>query len=231
MPVLNTGTLRTVLRLLACALVLKTTAAVVWGYRDYWPPNFAADFLQGRQAYFWSGYHRAFYVHLVAGPLALLLGTLLMSERFRRRQPHWHRRLGRIQTAVILLAVVPSGLGMACFTQTGGVWAGTGFVALGIATGLSAALGWRAAVRKRFDEHRRWMTRCHLLLCAAVVLRLLGGAFTVVGYSGDWTYILAAWLSWLVPLAAFELSASALAAADAPGVSRSAGPAGFSHRP
>lgn len=207
---IDSNSLQFALRLLACVLILKVTAVVVIGYRNYLPPNFHADFLQGRQAYFWNGYHWAFYLHIASGPCALVLGTALLSDRLRRRRPSWHRNLGRIQTAIVLLAVAPSGLWMAFYTQMDSVLAESGFAALGISTGLSAALGYRAAVRRRFDEHRRWMSRCFLLLCSAVLLRLIGGAFTVAGYEGDWTYILAAWLSWLAPLAVFELSESQL---------------------
>jgi hypothetical protein len=49
------------------------------------------------------------------------------------------------------------------------------------------------------------MWRCYLLLCSAVVLRLIGGLATVTGVAAPWFDPLAIWLSWLVPLAAFEL--------------------------
>ena len=190
-------------RLLACALVLKVTASVILNYHDYMPPNFASGFLLGREHYFWAGYHWAFYLHVTSGPCALIVGIILMSERFRRRFSIWHRYLGRFQTACVLLLVVPSGGWMALYTETGAV-AGLGFTVLGAVTGVCALLGWRSAVRGRSTEHRRWMSRCFVLLCSAVVLRLIGGMFAVAGIDGDWTYSLAAWISWLGPLAAFE---------------------------
>jgi hypothetical protein len=45
-----------------------------------------------------------------------------------------------------------------------------------------------------------------LLLCSAVVIRLIGGLATVVGMHAAWFDQLAAWACWIVPLAAFELS-------------------------
>ena len=75
--------LRTALVLLALKVVLVTSIS----YRDYMPPNFDSDFLAGRQSYFWQGYHWAFYPHIVAGPVTLLLGLVLLSESFRRRWP------------------------------------------------------------------------------------------------------------------------------------------------
>src|SRR5579875_1685292 len=98
-----------ILAVLAGALILKVVASVVANYRHYLPPDFAADFLRGRERHFWGAYRWAFYAHIASGPLSLILGLGLVSERFRRRSPIWHRRLGRVQVASVLLLVVPSG--------------------------------------------------------------------------------------------------------------------------
>jgi len=79
--------LRHVLRLLAGVLVLKVTGGVVLNYREYIPPNFEAEFLRGREAYFSGTYQWAFYTHIAAGPFTLVLGMILLSERFRQRFP------------------------------------------------------------------------------------------------------------------------------------------------
>ena len=184
-------------------LMAKVTLAVVLNYRDYLPPNFAADFLRGRDGYFWGPYHWAFYTHIASGPVALVLGVVLISDRARRRFPAWHRYLGRVQVPCVLLLVAPSGLGMAYYAAAGPVGS-AGLAALAVATGTCAGLGWRAAVRRRFADHRRWMWRTFLLLSSAVVLRVIGGLASVAGVTGAWVDPLAVWMSWLVPLAAFE---------------------------
>jgi hypothetical protein len=185
-------------------LIFKVTVSVVLKYHNYFPPNFDFDFLRGRQPYFSGPYQWAFYTHLASGPVSLVLGMILVSDEFRRRFPAWHRRLGRIQVACVLLLVAPSGLWMARYAEAGTI-AAIGFAALAVATGTSVALGWRAAVQRRFSEHRRWMWRSFLLLCSAVVLRLIGGLAVVLGSEAAWLDPLAAWLSWLGPLTAFEL--------------------------
>jgi hypothetical protein len=187
----------------AVLLIFKVTLSVVVGYRRYFPPDFDSDFLLGREVYFWGPYCWAFYTHLAGGPTSLVLGTLLMSERFRGRWPRWHRRLGRWQVACILLLVVPSGLWMARYAATGAV-AGAGLGLLAIATAVCAVLGWRTAVARRFGEHRRWMWRTYLLLCSAVVIRVIGGLATALHVDALWLYPSSAWASWLVPLALFE---------------------------
>jgi len=201
-PALNS--LQQVLKILACLLVLKVTLCVMLGYRDYFPPDFDSDFLRGRQTYFYGAYQLAFYAHVISGPISLLVGLLLVSEWFRLRFPMTHRSLGKMQIITVLLLLSPSGLWMAYYAETGTV-AALGFAVLAIVTGMCALLGWYAVVNRRFTEHRRWMLRCFLLLCSAVVLRLICGLLTVADIDAAWSYPLAAWVSWLGPLAAFEL--------------------------
>ena len=201
----RTNALQQLVVYLACLLIFRVTLSVILIYRDYLPPNFDSDFLRGRQRYFFGSYQWAFYVHIATGPCSLVLGMFLMSEQFRLRFRRWHRCLGRIQTAVILLLLTPSGLWMAFYAETG-VIAGTGFAALAVATGVCTSLGWRSAVKRQFIEHRRWMWRCFILLCSAVVQRVMGGLGTTAGIEGEWAYQLASWSSWLLPLAVFEVT-------------------------
>ena len=181
--------------------VLIATVGVVANYSDYLPPNFRSDFLLGRKAYFFGVYQWAFYAHLVAGPVTLVLGLLLVSESFRRWWPAGHRRLGQLQVAIVLLLLFPSGLVMSWWAMTGRL-AGVGLAMLALLTATFVALGWRTAVRQQFDAHRRWMLRTFALLCSAVVLRLIGGATELSGVEVN--YALSVWMSWLVPLTTVE---------------------------
>jgi hypothetical protein len=185
--------------LLGLLLVLKVVLNVVLTYPDYCPPNFQNDFLLGRDAYFWQSYHLGFYSHIVSGPLSLLLGIALISEKVRTRFPHWHRRMGRIQIANILLIVVPSGLWMS-FWAASGPAAGWAFATLGLVTLFCTIMGWRQAVRRQFASHRRWMWRVFVLLCSAVTIRALGGFAITFGWHADWIYPVNGWLSWTLPL-------------------------------
>jgi Predicted membrane protein (DUF2306) len=144
---IRSKTLPRVLDFVAGLLILKVTAAVMWNYHNYFPPNFDTDFLRGRQDYFAGSYHWAFYVHIVAGPPSLVLGLALISERFRMRFPKWHRYLGRFQALNVLFLLAPSGLWMAFRAQSGPI-AGVGFAVLAILTGTTLALGWRTEIRR-----------------------------------------------------------------------------------
>ncbi|WP_422928051.1 DUF2306 domain-containing protein [Singulisphaera sp. PoT] len=189
---------------LAGLLILKVTFSVVSNYTNYLPPNFSSDFLRGRESHFWGPYRWAFYAHIISGPISLVLGLFLVGERARLRFPNWHRYLGRVQVANVLLLVTPSGLWMAYYAAAGPV-AAVSLATLAIATASCAAMGLATALKRRFASHRRWMWRCYLLLCSAVVLRMMGGLATVLGTTAMWVDPLMTWMCWLLPLAAFEL--------------------------
>ena len=199
----HTRRLKLILSLLSYLLIVRVTVAIVFNYRYYLPPDFSFEFLQDREAYFFGSYQWAFYTHIVSGPVTLLLGILLVSDRFRIKLPRWHRILGRVQVVSVLFFVVPSGLWMSFYTESG-VIASTGFASLAIATAFCAALGFRSAIRRRLTDHGRWMWRCYLLLCSAVVLRIMGGVVAVMEFNTEWSYPFAAWASWLLPLGLFE---------------------------
>ncbi len=205
MPSSASTNLRRALVVVVALLICKVTVAVMLGYSSYFPPNFQSDFLQGREGYFFGAYQWAFYPHIVSGPAALFVGMLLISERFRLRFPKWHRRLGRVHVLNVLLVVSPSGLWMAYDTSTGTI-AAISFAILAVATATCSAFGWRAAVRRQFAIHRRWMERSFLLLCSAVILRIFGGLGTVLEVRSPWFDPLASWASWLAPLILLELS-------------------------
>src|SRR3954451_17124032 len=193
-----------ILSLLAGVLIIKVVISVLSNYHNYFPPDFATGFLRGRENHFSGLYRWAFYTHIVSGPVSLILGLILVGERPRTHFPAWHRRLGRLQVACVLLLVTPSGLWMARHAAAG-PFAAVGLATLAIATATCVTLGARSAVRRRFADHRRWMWRCFLLLCSAIVLRLIGGLATVTGVTPPWLDPVATWMCWLVPLAAFEL--------------------------
>ena len=190
-------------KLFAGFATLKFTAQITLGYGVYFPADFTSEFLHGRGGYFWDGYFIPFYVHILSGPVTLVLGVFLLSNRVRDRHPEIHRALGKLQIAFILLLLVPSGLWMAGLAE-GGVIARAAFTSLALATGLFAWRGWRAAANRQFVAHQRWMMRCFLVLASAIVLRLMGGLFFVARIEGDWTYALAAWASWILPLLTYE---------------------------
>lgn len=193
----------TLIKLLAAAIVLKTIAATVSNWLDYFPPNFTSAFLTGRKAYFFGPYQIAFFLHVVSGPISLILGLLLITKPIRSRWPKWHRRMGQLQVTVVILFVAPSGFWMA-FRAVGGIVSVSGFACLALLTGWSAFTGYRAVRQRNFRSHEIWMTRCFLLLISAVVLRIIAGIAIVAQIQNDWVYPISAWASWILPLIIYD---------------------------
>lgn len=194
------------LRWLAVVLILRVLVSILANYPDYFPPDFDSLFLQGREATFTDAYATAFYIHIFSGPIVLFNGLILLSDTVRLRYRGWHRWLGRMQVAALLLLVLPSSIVMSRYAF-GGRLAGLSFLALSLVTATCAVIGVVHARGHRYDAHRRWMLRCYVLICSAVALRLISGAAGLVGVSSpESAYIAAAWASWVVPLAVYEIS-------------------------
>lgn len=200
----NVTHLWTVVRWMAAALICKVCFNIVSNYSDYFPPNFDADFLIGRQLFFHGLYRVAFYTHILSAPLVLLGGLLLLNKRFRNRHLVLHRIIGRVQVLLVLLLVTPSGIVMAQHSLAG--WSsGVAFVVSSLLTAIFTLLGWRRAVQRQFVSHREWMLRSYTVLCSAVTLRLIGGAAILLETDPISSYRFASWASWVVPLAMLEL--------------------------
>lgn len=205
---------------IAAILFLKVFAETVYEYRWYFPVNFdESHFLIGRRGTFFGTYRAAFFAHIISGPVVIVLGSILMLIGGRRRFAKIHRTLGRLQMLLVIGVVVPSGFIMALQAYTGAI-AASGFAAHAIATGITAFLAIHHALKRRFPLHQRWATRCFILLCSPLLLRVISGATIVMQVDSDWTYRLTAWVSWLLPLGVYEWwwrrRSSALPAAGQP---------------
>ena len=189
-------------RCLACLVVCKTAVSGLL-LRELFSAQFPSRFPARPQRLFQRNV-----------PVVFLCPYPLRSARIDRRigviehrvaasLSHVAPTVGKTATDAVILVVAPSGLWMARYA-IGGVTAGLGFATLAIATAGLPILGWRAAVRRRFAAHRVWMLRCFVLLCSAVVIRVIGGLCESLGVGT--TFPLVSWISWAAPLYVFEVS-------------------------
>ena len=186
------------------ALFAKVLASILIEYTRYFPADFSSDFLAGRSDYFYGLYGVAFYVHIISGPLALIVGAFLMFSGTKARFQKIHRMLGKPQAFIVVGLVVPSGLVMATKSIAGPV-AGVGLAIHGLVTAACMILAVYFVTQRQLARHRRWATRCFLLLCAPLLLRLINGAAITGGVETESVYIVNAWFSWIAPLVAFEV--------------------------
>lgn len=186
--------------------VILFGALILTPYPRYLPPDFDHGFLRNKQLGFYSsGYFLGFYAHIFTAPPALLCGTLQISSTLRRRWPTWHRRLGKIYALLVLCFAAPGGLIMST-RAFGGTSSLICFALISVGAWWFTWKGWQTAQQRRFDEHGRWMCRSYLMMCSAIMLRLIHFAMQPIGLDPTLTYQLAAWLSWLPALGVFELT-------------------------
>ncbi|MBI1248498.1 DUF2306 domain-containing protein [bacterium] len=196
--------MKTIFGLVAGLVLAKVLVSMVVEYVNYCPPNFDSAFLIGREDSFFGVYAPAFYVHIVVSPAAFLIGAYLMVSGKRKMHGPWHRRLGKVQLALVVALVVPSGIVMACWAFSGPI-AGVGFALQAILTGVTVIMAAKYAMQRKFVEHQRYATYCFLLLVSPLLFRIASGVLIVTGNETLVAYQLNAWLCWIVPLAIYEV--------------------------
>jgi len=143
-----------------------------------------------------------FPVHMVTGAAALILAPLALALRRRR---HWHRWLGRIAAADVLV----SGLTAYPVAWAAPVtfWSSAGFSAQ--ATVWLALLGFGTVNirRRRIAAHRACMLMMLATTSGAVFFRIWLALWAIFGTSRGFEtfYACDSWLAWLLPLGATAL--------------------------
>ena len=136
-----------------------------------------------------------FYVHILLGGLALLIGWVQFNSKMRSRNLKLHKVIGKIYVISVLLSAT-AGFYIALFA-TGGLMASLGFICLAVIwfyTTLKAYLNIR---NKQVKQHQKMMIYSYAACFAAVTLRIWLPLLTAV--LGDFVtaYIIVAWLCWI----------------------------------
>ncbi len=147
--------------------------------------------------------HPFLILHVAGGVTALLLGPLQFVRRVRTRMPAFHRATGRIYLGACAVAAC-AGFILAMGTTAGPI-ASAGFATLALLWLAFTYLGWRAAVERRFGNHRQWMLRSYAMTAAAITLRLMLPLAGLLGFQFLPAYRAIAWLCWTTNLALVEL--------------------------
>ncbi len=143
------------------------------------------------------------WLHIAGAATALLIGPFQLLPWVRRRFPAAHRITGR----VYVVGCLAGGAGgfVAAFGSTAGPIATGGFAILALVWIWVNVKGWRAALARRFPDHRQWMLRSISLTFAAVTLRLYLAIGLATGLPFIDVYRATAWISWIPNLILMEL--------------------------
>jgi hypothetical protein len=148
-------------------------------------------------------------LHYVFMPLVLLVALAQFSPRLRARRPALHRWLGRAFFLCFALGLGGAVLKIATGDVYGGTLSRVQFTGMALTTILCGAMGGRAALRRDFAAHERWMWRTYMVLWSSAVVsrvailvvvpvlwRWMGGR--AEDYPVPYNAVLAA--SWSLPL-------------------------------
>lgn len=141
-------------------------------------------------------------IHVVGGVAALLLGPLQFAGPVRAALPRFHRATGRLYVLACAVAA-PSGFMLALGTVAGPA-VSVGFAIPAVLVAAFTWLGWRAAVERRFQDHKDWMLRSYGVIAVAITLRLLIPASALLELDFLAAYRVNSWLAWIINVAAVE---------------------------
>jgi hypothetical protein len=136
-----------------------------------------------------------FPAHMIAAGLSLMIIPLVI---LLRRHPTWHRRLGRVAVACVLIGGITS-LPVALVSEANAM-ARAGFAAQGVTWIALLAGGVLAIAARNFQRHMRFMLAMAAVASGAIWLRLATMAAVELMWPFEPTYATAAWLCWLLPL-------------------------------
>ncbi|WP_286829673.1 MULTISPECIES: DUF2306 domain-containing protein [Kordiimonas] len=186
--------------ILIILMTILSVAVALYGWALIWPDS---PIQNDGMAHHLADRPLAMYLHFGFGPLALAIGGFQFFNRLRARAPKLHRWVGRTYvTACMLSAVGGIWLG---FGSDAGVVAQVGFLGLGVAWVVTTGYGFLTARARRFQDHKRWMTRSFALTFAAVTLRLyLPLSLGVMGLPFGTAYPVIAYACWIPNLLVAE---------------------------
>jgi len=164
-----------------------------------------------------AGHFSLVYAHMLGGTCMLVLGSLNVYIGTTRRWHRYHRYVGYgylaggtigASAAMLLALATVHGKVIRPFRFRPMVVSDLGWALASLAAAwlTCAAMGFRAARNRRFDNHRAWMIRSYVLAWSFVLCRLIGKipALAFLGELGNGAAI--GWLSWMVPLALVEIA-------------------------
>jgi len=140
-------------------------------------------------------WNTGFYTHIAFGGLALLVGWVQFSKRFRNTNLKRHRLIGKIYMIAVLISGI-AGLYVA-FYATGGIIAKLGFGSLAIIWLYTTFMGYRTIRNGNVQKHEVFMIYSYAACFAAVTLRVWLPMLTMA--FGDFipAYRIVAWLCWV----------------------------------
>ncbi len=140
-------------------------------------------------------WNAGFYIHIISGGLALLIGWLQFNDKLRTRNAKLHRIIGKVYIISVLLSSVASFC--IAFYATGGIIASLGFISLALIWFFTTVDAYLSIRNGKVHRHQKMMIYSYAACFAAVTLRIWLPLLNA--YFGDFAtaYRIVAWLCWV----------------------------------
>jgi len=136
-----------------------------------------------------------FYVHIMLGGIALLIGWFQFNAKLRNRNLVRHRLIGKVYVACALVSAI-AGVGIG-FYATGGFLNSLGFIGLGVTWFFTTLMALLLIRRGDIDRHQKFMIYSYAACFAAVTLRIWLPILVAVFGNFETAYAIVAWLCWV----------------------------------
>jgi hypothetical protein len=113
-----------------------------------------------------------FASHVLGTVVVVLGGLLQLLPVVRRRWPALHRWNGRLYVTAALVLALGGTVMLLTRGTVGNVWQQLGTATNGLVIVVCAALAWRHARARRFEQHRRWALRLLLAVSGVWFFRI-----------------------------------------------------------
>jgi Predicted membrane protein (DUF2306) len=147
----------------------------------------------------------AFYLHITSSLVVMGIGIFQFFPLILSKFPRFHRNLGKMYIALILLLAAPSGLVLS-FYANGGLAAKVGFTIQCFVWWFTTYFAFMEIKRGNIAKHIDMMLRSYAVTLAAMSLRLESYImYYVFETKPIETYLTVTWLSWVGNLLLIEL--------------------------
>ena len=136
-----------------------------------------------------------FYLHIILGGLALLIGWTQFSVKLRTRKLKLHRQIGKVYVMMALISSLTSIY--IAFYATGGIIASLGFMSLGIIWFYTTWKAYTEIRKGRIEPHQKMMIYSYAACFSAVTLRIYLPLLIVLLHDFNKAYVIVAWLCWV----------------------------------
>lgn len=144
-------------------------------------------------------WHGAFYLHILLGGLALLIGWIQFSSKIRDKNIALHRNIGKVYVIAVLVSAI-AGFYIAFFAM-GGIIASSGFICLSLVWFYTTLVAYTSIRKGQVAKHQNMMIYSYATCFAAVTLRLWLPILSIIFGSFETAYLVVAWLCWIPNLA------------------------------